>query len=177
MQLVRKVNTVEADGGTMSTFLVGTFPLTLQLLWSKVGGAAGRLLVSWTPPGIDNPLLSIHLRYPCAPTSTGIAPSLTPPLHHIPTPQGSTINLTAHWEKKRQTQSVPNPGCARRRWQEKALKTPLQWPLHCSFCSFLQLSVLPNATWITRTAHVTPQDFTRLQRATAPFSLPALKLS
>lgn len=48
--------------------------------------------------------------------------------------------------------------------------------LHCSFCSFLQLSVLPNATWITCRAHVISQDLKYLQRATAPSSLPALKL-
>lgn len=36
MQLVRKVNTVEADGGTVSTFLVGTGPLTLEFLRTEV---------------------------------------------------------------------------------------------------------------------------------------------
>lgn len=110
MQLVRKVNTVEADGGTMSTFLVGTFPLTLQLLWSKVSGAAGRLLGKLDPTRDWQSSFIYPSEVPCAPTSTSTAPSLTPPLHHIPTAQDSTINnLRAHWEKTRQRQSVPNP--------------------------------------------------------------------
>lgn len=57
---------------------------------------------SWTTPGINVTLLSPSLRYLCAPISAVTAPIFqTPPLHHIPMPQRSTINLPAHVEKLR----------------------------------------------------------------------------
>ena len=119
------------------------------------GGAAGRLSVSRTTPGINITLLSTRPRYLCAPTSTGTAPIFqTPPRHHIPTPQASTINLTAHGGKLRQRETVSNPRCAGRCWQRKALKSHLRWPLHCSFCSFLQPNEIPNAIWFTCTAQL-----------------------